>query len=140
MTETISHVALRKIGQENEYHSLPGIHFTSENDCLTIHYPEIHSTPIPTTDVVELIDEHSFRWKGRSDFAINSGGKKIHPEELEKRLSPSLLDVLSSVPFHIPFGEKRLYCFRKNLLPFKNQRSVHHFPMRKFLNSLRLFQ
>jgi O-succinylbenzoic acid--CoA ligase len=106
MTETISHVALRIIGQESDYHALPGIHFTSENDCLRIHYPEIHSTPIQTTDVVELIDEHTFRWKGRSDFAINSGGKKIHPEELEKRLSSFIAGrfILSSIP-HPVWGE-----------------------------------
>lgn len=106
MTETISHVALRKIGEESDYHALPGIHFTSENDCLTIHYPEIHSGPIQTTDVVELFDEHTFRWKGRSDFAINSGGKKIHPEELEKRLSSFIAGrfILSSIS-HPVWGE-----------------------------------
>jgi O-succinylbenzoic acid--CoA ligase len=85
---------------------MPGIHFTSQNDCLTIHYPEIHSRPIQTTDVVELIDEHTFRWKGRADFAINTGGKKIHPEELEKRLSSFIAGrfILSSIP-HPVWGE-----------------------------------
>ena len=106
MTETISHVALRKIGQESDYHALPGVHFTVDNDCLTIHYPEIQLKAIQTTDVVELLDERTFRWKGRADFVINSGGKKIHPEELEKRLS-SFIDgrfILSSIP-HSVWGE-----------------------------------
>lgn len=75
MTETISHVALRKIGQESDYHALPGVHFTVDNNCLTIHYPEIQLKAIQTTDVVELLDERTFQWKGRADFVINSGGK-----------------------------------------------------------------
>jgi O-succinylbenzoic acid--CoA ligase len=106
MTETISHVALRKIGQDSEYHALPGVHFSVDNNCLTIHYPEIQLKVIQTTDVVELIDERTFRWKGRADFVINSGGKKIHPEELEKRLSSFIAGrfILSSIP-HPIWGE-----------------------------------
>jgi O-succinylbenzoic acid--CoA ligase len=106
MTETISHVALREIGEDTTYHAMPGIHFTSQNDCLTIHYPEIESKPIQTTDIVELLDEKSFHWKGRADFVINSGGKKIHPEELEKRLSSYISGrfILSSIP-HPIWGE-----------------------------------
>jgi O-succinylbenzoic acid--CoA ligase len=106
MTETISHVALRKIGQDSEYHALRGVHFSVDNNCLTIHYPEIQLKVIQTTDVVELIDERTFRWKGRSDFVINSGGKKIHPEELEKRLSSFIAGrfILSSIP-HPIWGE-----------------------------------
>lgn len=106
MTETISHVALREIGEDTTYHAMPGIHFTRQNDCLTIHYPEIQSKPIQTTDIVELIGEKSFHWKGRADFVINSGGKKIHPEELEKRLSSYISGrfILSSIP-HPIWGE-----------------------------------
>ena len=106
MTETISHVALREIGKDTYYHALPGIHFTSENNCLTIHYPEIQLKSIQTTDIVELSDESTFHWKGRADFVINSGGKKIHPEELEKRLSTFISGrfILSSIP-HPVWGE-----------------------------------
>jgi len=106
MTETISHVALREIGQSAEYHALPGIHFTLEENCLTIHYPALNPNPIHTTDQVELLDEHRFVWKGRADFVINSGGKKIHPEELEHRLSNHISGrfFLSSIPDRI-WGE-----------------------------------
>jgi O-succinylbenzoic acid--CoA ligase len=106
MTETISHVALREIGQNTEYHALPGIHFTLEQNCLTIHYPEINPNPIQTTDEVELLDAHRFIWKGRADFVINSGGKKIHPEELEQRFSTYILGrfFFSSIP-HPIWGE-----------------------------------
>ena len=39
-----------------------------------------------TNDVVELVSESEFRWLGRYDNVINSGGIKLHPEEMEKRL------------------------------------------------------
>ena len=41
---------------------------------------------IQTNDMVELISTRSFRWLGRVDSTINSGGIKIHPEQLEKKL------------------------------------------------------
>jgi len=106
MTETISHVALREIGHNTEYHALPGVHFTCDHNCLTIHYPEINPNPIQTTDEVELLDAHRFIWKGRTDFVINTGGKKIHPEELEQRLSSYISGrfFLSSIP-HPIWGE-----------------------------------
>lgn len=107
MTETVSHVALREIGKEIAYQALPGIHFTTTTDnCLTIHYPELHAHAIQTTDAVELLSEHAFLWKGRTDFVINSGGKKIHPEALEQRLSTFISGrfFLHSIP-HPMWGE-----------------------------------
>lgn len=106
MTETISHVALREIGRNTEYHALPGIHFSQSNNCLTIHYPGITPNPIHTTDQVELLDKQRFIWKGRADFVINSGGKKIHPEELEQRFSSYISGrfFISSIP-HPIWGE-----------------------------------
>ncbi len=106
MTETISHVALREIGTNTEYHALPGIQFTCDHNCLTVHYPEINPNPIHTTDQVELLDKQRFIWKGRADFVINSGGKKIHPEALEQRLSSYISGrfFLSSIP-HPIWGE-----------------------------------
>jgi O-succinylbenzoic acid--CoA ligase len=90
MTETISHVALRRIQKEisTSYHALPGIEF-SRNDAneLIIHYPEINPLPILTTDVVELKDPYTFSWLGRSDFCINTGGIKLFPETIESQLT-----------------------------------------------------
>ena len=86
MTETISHVALREIGWHNQrnYEALPGITFRSVENRLCIDYPDLQPEPILTNDEIELIDETHFRWLGRTDFVINSGGKKIHPESLEQ--------------------------------------------------------
>jgi O-succinylbenzoic acid--CoA ligase len=94
MTETISHVASRKIGHctDEHYTALPGITFSATNNQLNIHYPAIGLTELLTKEIVELIDEKRFKWIGRSDNVIISGGRKIYPEDLEHKLN-SIFDV-----------------------------------------------
>lgn len=90
MTETLSHVALRQINSKvstETYHALPGITFgVDERDCLVIEVPFLKK-PVFTNDVVELRNKTEFAWKGRADHVINSGGIKLFPEEIEKKLS-----------------------------------------------------
>lgn len=88
MTETLSHVALRKVSplEEPFFKALPGVQFSSTNDCLVIHYPQLQQAPIVTKDLVELHDSNSFTWLGRADNAINTGGFKVLPEILEQQL------------------------------------------------------
>jgi O-succinylbenzoic acid--CoA ligase len=88
MTETISHVAVRKIGKETDdyYEALPHIQFSENDHQLVIHYPSISTNPIQTKEHIELIDEYHFNWLGRTDLVINSGGKKIIPEAIEEKL------------------------------------------------------
>ncbi|WP_332912306.1 hypothetical protein [Algoriphagus boritolerans] len=50
---------------------------------------------IQTNDLVELTSETSFKWQGRVDFVINSGGVKFHPELLEKQ-SEVIIDAFFS--------------------------------------------
>jgi O-succinylbenzoic acid--CoA ligase len=90
MTETISHVAMRKIGYESDefYTALPRTSFSlGKQDNLIIHSSDIGVENLETTDYVELLSPTQFSWKGRTDFIINSGGKKIVPEEVEKIIS-----------------------------------------------------
>lgn len=89
MTETISHVALRKIGEitETYYTALPSVSFEEKNQQLIVHYPGVLSEALLTNDLVELISTRTFKWLGRIDFIINSGGIKINPEEVESKLS-----------------------------------------------------
>lgn len=90
MTETCSHVALRRFG-EDRFHGLPGFTFTTTDDgCLVIESAHMSFGRLVTNDVVELMDGNVFRFLGRKDNVINSGGIKIHPEEIEKHLLPAL--------------------------------------------------
>ncbi len=91
MTETVSHIALRRLngpGATREYRSLPGIDLkTDSRGCLGIRGAVTANRWIWTNDVVELTSPVTFIWKGRADHVINSGGIKIYPEEIEKRIA-----------------------------------------------------
>lgn len=87
MTETATHVALRQIGKDTAYTALNGVAFEKDTrDCLVITADHI-SEKITTNDVVELIDAQHFRWLGRADHVINSGGVKHFPEQIEERIA-----------------------------------------------------
>lgn len=88
MSETASHVALRRVGVPDKiYYAIKGVHFsTDENNCLCVHWPLADEQHLQTRDVVELLSENSFKWIGRFDSMINSGGIKIFPEELETKI------------------------------------------------------
>lgn len=92
MTETASHVALARGDDASRvFEALPGIRFeTGESGQLVIVAPERKFGRLVTTDVVELLSPRSFKWLGRLDNVINSGGVKIHPEQLESKLAPVL--------------------------------------------------
>ena len=46
----------------------------------------IDKRPILTNDVVEIIPDQGFRWLGRWDNLINTGGIKVIPEILEEKV------------------------------------------------------
>lgn len=90
MTETCSHVALRRIGEEL-YYGLPGYSFSTDNrGCLVIDNADMSFGRLITNDVVDLQSSSTFRWVGRADNVINSGGVKIHPEEIERVIAQLL--------------------------------------------------
>jgi O-succinylbenzoic acid--CoA ligase len=86
MTETSSHIAFRLISSEDGiYQCLKGVQIKlNDQGCLCIHSPSTLGQWIETNDVAELIHENQFSILGRKDFVINSGGRKIHPEIIEK--------------------------------------------------------
>lgn len=94
MTETISHIALRALNghSESEYFTcVKGVSIsTTTKNQLVIDASDLLDTPLETNDIVSLKNQTEFKWLGRADFIINSGGVKIHPEEVEKRISPYL--------------------------------------------------
>lgn len=89
MTETATHVALRDISAKKTYYTaLEGVYFSLDNrDCLLIHADHLPS-PVVTNDLIKLLDKYRFRWLGRLDHAIISGGLKFLPEILEQKMAP----------------------------------------------------
>lgn len=87
MTESVSHIALRKISSESDqlYHTLESVSIgIDERNCLNIIAPMTDFKRIQTNDVVKIISSSSFQWLGRADNIINSGGVKIQAEKVEK--------------------------------------------------------
>lgn len=85
MTETLSHIALKHIGKENTFRVLPNIQISqSEEQCLIVESDYFEK--LVTTDIVSLASNKEFIWLGRKDFVINSGGVKLHPEQIESKL------------------------------------------------------
>lgn len=86
MTETCSHIALARIGEP--YEAMPGVTFEVDGrGCLVANIPAMTIGRVVTNDIVELIDSRTFRWMGRYDNVINSGGIKIFPERLEEEIA-----------------------------------------------------
>jgi len=94
MTETCSHIALRRFNgnaKSDCFTVLNGVKIrTDVRGCLAVKAPHVIENEMQTNDIVELIDSKSFRWLGRADSVINSGGIKIHPEQVEKKLEGSI--------------------------------------------------
>jgi len=105
MTETLSHIALRKIsgdGQKDLYALMPGVKIMEdERGCMVIDAPHLSDERIITNDIIVKTDEKHFHWLGRYDNVINSGGVKIYPEAVEAKLA-NLFDekrfFISSMP------------------------------------------
>lgn len=86
MSETLSHIALKQlVPQAEEYFTaFENVSVTKdERGCLRIWAPNVNAEILETNDLVEIKDGNKFRFLGRIDNVINSGGAKIFPEELE---------------------------------------------------------
>ncbi len=90
MTETVSHVAMKRI-ENNYFEASPNVIFSiDDRNCLIIDAPKVAENNIITNDLVELISDQKFIWKGRFDNIINSGGVKLSPEEIELKLQEKI--------------------------------------------------
>ena len=116
MTETSTHIAIKKLNKFSQlelesasvYKTLPDVNISKDKrSCLVIHAPKVSDETIITNDVVELITNTKFIWKGRIDHVVNSGGVKLHPEEIEQKLSDVIHDrfFVAGIPDEI-LGEK----------------------------------
>lgn len=90
MTETITHIAAKKIGEEC-FNVLSHVAINSdERNCLVISAPTILNSEIITNDIVEIVNDKQFKWLGRFDNVINSGGIKLFPEQIEAKLASKI--------------------------------------------------
>jgi o-succinylbenzoate---CoA ligase len=106
MTETVSHVALAKIeGQELIYRALPGVIIgVDEENKLWLESPSAKEKRLQTNDIVELLPPYNFKWLGRADFTINSGGIKLQPEILEPKMAESIYSIFGNCNYFL-FGK-----------------------------------
>lgn len=112
MTETCSHVALAPVSRSREpFSAIGNVTFSlDERGCLVIHAPQFSEPTIVTNDIVDLLDEQRFYWRGRHDNVINTGGLKVFPEEVEEaiaRVLPKAIFFVTSRPSE-KWGEELL--------------------------------
>lgn len=95
MTETISHIALRRLNGKNKseiYEVLEGIKIgLDERGCMKIKGAITGHHEIITNDRVAISDPRHFRWLGRIDHVINTGGVKVQAEMLEEAIGNILV-------------------------------------------------
>lgn len=96
MTETVSHIALRRLNgpqRSDRFVPFEGVRLALDaRGCLLITSALTGGATLRTNDLVELYADGSFRWLGRSDYVINSGGFKVHIEQVERALEAWLLE------------------------------------------------
>lgn len=141
MTETITHIGLKKISKKN-FQVLEGIEiYTDERGCLVIQTPYF-SDAVVTNDLVEIITPKEFKWLGRIDNVINSGGIKLIPEKIEEKLKAFIPSdfIISSLPDET-LGEKLVLIVECNTLPEMDysQTDLNKFEIPKAVFTLKEF-
>jgi O-succinylbenzoic acid--CoA ligase len=91
MTETYTHFALKRMNgpkPDKGFRILDGVRISrDERKCLVVEVRGITDGPVSTNDLVEIDPSGKlFKWLGRYDHVINSGGIKIIPELLEQQI------------------------------------------------------
>lgn len=132
MTETSSHIALRKISEVPSipFQTFEGIKVSKDSrDCLEIKFDT--GEIFITNDICEVISDREFFIKGRYDNIIISGGKKINPEEIENKISNLInLPFLISSMSDEKWGEKIILLIEKtdeaSEINFSEDRNFFH--------------
>ena len=144
MTETVSHIALKPMNGMNKsdhFTVLDGILVeTDYRNCLRIKADVTLNEWIQTNDVVEL-KGRQFKWLGRADFVINSGGIKIHLDQLENQLSQLLAtEVVLLKKTHPQLGETYVAAIvSKNDSTIETLKSVIESSLTKYYKPNELF-
>ena len=140
MTETASHIAVRRLG--SPFFKRIGQLKISINDssCLKIRGLITKNQWLQTQDIVELIDENTFKWLGRQDFMINSGGFKVHPEKIEHHLKKQTDQplMITSLPDEV-LGQKVVLLLEGALMPTFDYTTLHPYEKPKKRLNLKKF-
>ena len=89
MTETVSHIALKRLSFpcENYYTTIGDIEIsTNSKEQLIVKGAVTNNKKLVTNDRVQVVSPTTFKWLGRIDNVINSGGIKIQLEEVENQI------------------------------------------------------
>jgi len=111
MTETLTHIALKKLngkGKSEWFTVLQGVKVQkNSSDCLEVEVEGITTGKLTTSDIVEFNDSGQFKIVGRSDDVINTGGIKVMPASVERKIEKWIPRsfVVSSLPDEV-LGEK----------------------------------
>ncbi|HMM01731.1 MULTISPECIES: AMP-binding protein [unclassified Dysgonomonas] len=135
MTETLSHIALRRLNGESasgSYIPFPSVALSlSDDNTLIIDAPLVTSEKLYTNDIAEIDKDGSFRITGRKDNVINSGGIKIQIEEVEKILKPLINSSFAVTSLPDPkFGEVLILAVEEDIDPaiFKDIQPAYYTP------------
>lgn len=142
MSETLSHIALKEIyPTSDEYFTIfENIEIsTDERGCLKIFAPQLNSEVLQTNDLVEIknqksTDKKQFKFLGRIDHVINSGGAKIFPEQLESLVKKEIYNEVVFLGVHDEsLGQKLILVIeghdenhlKSQILNLKYEKSFH---------------
>lgn len=95
MSETLSHIGLKQLmpDQENYFTVFENVTISlDDRRCLKIFAPNVNAEELQTNDLVSIKNDKQFKFLGRIDNVINSGGAKIFPETLEALVKKELLN------------------------------------------------
>ncbi len=93
MSETLSHIGLKQLmpEQEDYFTVFENVSISlDDRGCLKIFAPNVNAEELQTNDLVDIKNEKQFKFLGRIDNVINSGGAKIFPETLEALVKKEL--------------------------------------------------
>lgn len=144
MTETMSHIALRKINGADKsdwFTPLPDVEISvDDRNCLQINIEKLGIKGLITNDIVSINESGKFKILGRIDDVIISAGAKIHPllieQKLQKHISNQLLllgkkdEIAGEIAVLVIEGRftiKEIYDFWKKLTTLL---PVHEMPRR----------
>lgn len=140
MTETASHIAVKRLGSPI-FKRIGHLKISKNNSsCLKIKGLITKNQWLQTQDIVELIDENTFKWLGRQDYVINSGGLKVHPENIEhhlnKQTNQSLM--ITFLPDEV-LGQKVVLLLEGALIPTFDYSSLHPYEKPKKTLNIKKF-